>query len=116
MANLILELDEYPDKEFVLRVSPVSGRDYWSLVEMQVPWTGAGFAALATALEPFVVSWPLDEPIADADPNLLVALRQLWAKGVRDVPLPLPVRRSDGTPSRPDPSPSPSAEPSSATE
>jgi len=115
MANLILELDEYPDKEFVLRVSPVSGKDYWALVEMNVPWTSAGLAALAAALEPFVVSWPLDEPLADADPNLLVALRQLWAKGVREVPLPLPVRRSAGTPSSEDPSPPPSAEPSSAT-
>ena len=115
MANLILELDEYPEKEFVLRISPVSGKDYWALAEMQVPWTSKGFAALATALEPYVVTWPLDEPLADADPNLLVALRALWAKGVREVPLPLPLRRSVGTPSN-ETSPSSSTEPSSVTE
>lgn len=115
MANLILELDEYPDAEFVLRISPVSGRDYWALAEMEVAWTREGLTALAAALEPFVVSWPLDEPLAEADPNLLVALRLLWAKGVREVPLPLPLRRSVGTPSKPDPSPPPSVEPSSPT-
>lgn len=116
MANLILELDEYPEREFVFRISPVSGKDYWALVEMKVEWTSVGLAALAAALEPFVVTWPLDDPPAESDPNLLVALRQLWALGVRDVPLPLPLRRSVGTPSNQDPSLPRSPEPSSATE
>ena len=116
MANLILELDEYPDKEFVLRIAPVSGRDYWNLVEMNVQWTREGIAALASALEPYIVTWPLDELPADADPNVLLALRNTWAVEVRSVPLPLPQRRSAGTPSSEDPSPPPSPEPSSPTE
>lgn len=116
MANLILELDDYPEREFVLRVSPVAGKDYWALLEMDVAWSREGMATLASALQPFVVGWPLDVPLAEADPNLLVALRSLWANGVRSVPLPLPVRRSVGTPSSVVPSPSPSTEPTSPTE
>lgn len=116
MANLILELDEYPDREFVLRVQPVAGKDYWNVVELSVPWSRDGFAALAAALAPFVVAWPLEEPITDADPNLLLGLRNAWAMAVREVPLPLVLRRSVGTPSSADQSPPPSAEPSSPTE
>ena len=115
MANLYLTLDEYPDKEFVLRISPVSGRDYWNLVEMNVQWTRDGIAALAAAFEPYIVTWPLDEPPIDVDPNVLLALRNIWAVEVRSVPLPLPQRRSDGTPSSVT-SPPPSPEPSSPTE
>lgn len=115
MANLYLTLDEYPDKEFVLRISPVSGRDYWNLVELNVQWTRDGIAALAEQLAPYIVTWPLDEPPADVDPNVLLALRNTWAMEVRSVPLPLPQRRSDGTPSNAT-SPSPSHGPSSPTE
>lgn len=116
MANLILELDEYPEREFVLRISPVSGKAYWDLVGLEVPWTRDGVATLAAALEPFVVAWPLDEPMAEADPNLVIALREHWARGVREVPLPLPLRRSVGTPSSEVPNQAPSPAPSSPTE
>ena len=103
---------QYPDTgEFELLVSPVSLDDY-ERVSVAVSAAVAHFRpetlrALADVLTLVAKPTRDGEAVAfgDQDPNVIVALGLQWLKGVRDVPLPLPVRPSDITPSEATPAP-----------
>jgi hypothetical protein len=123
MKTLTIEFEEFPGETVEVRISPVPVMDFF-----KVQNAGRGlrvaeesFTELATAFAPFVESWTFPEPLGvegllARDYNWFIAVVNLWIKGVRDVPLPLPLTSSSGEPLEdPTTSPESSPEPSSST-
>jgi hypothetical protein len=114
MKTAILEFEEYPGETITVRLSPISLDDYEKVVTL---WGRAFTRMLPKPLRTLyaawcplaLVEWTFPEP-ADAkgigarDANLGMAIVRRWIEEVRDVPLPLPARSSDGAASE-DPSP-----------
>ncbi len=119
MRTAILEFEEYPDEEIVVRIAPVSVDAFFEVTEKvnTLHWDPAEMAALSEAFAPFLVSWTFETPLGlfAHDMTLGLGIVRNWAKAVRDVPLPLPVTPFDGTPSEAE-SPNGSDEPSSLNE
>jgi hypothetical protein len=103
---LIIEFEDYPGHEVETILTPVPVAAYLEVNAQlrNLRMNPESFRALFDAFAPFLVRWTFDEP-ADADGlmqmdyNLAIAIVNQWSGGVRDVPLPLPRRPSDGTPS-----------------
>lgn len=119
----VIEFEEYPDEWVRVRLSGVSMRTYEAVVdtynEAVLRYMPDQLRALRSAVLPVIDSWSFPEPVgedglAERDPNWLMAVGKEWVKAVRNVPLPLPRRSSDGEPSE-DQSPSTSTEPTSTT-
>ncbi len=119
MRTAILEFEEYPDEEIVVRIAPVSVDAFFEVTEKvnTLHWDPAEMAALSEAFAPFLVSWTFETTLGlfTHDMALGLGIVRNWAKAVRDVPLPLPVTPFDGTPSEAE-SPTGSDEPSSSNE
>jgi len=96
MDTLTVEFEQYPDAEFVLRLSPVPMTTYWDIGEYKADWSREAFTGLIALMEPLVVSTPV--PLAEVDPNILIALRNHWLTEVATLPLPLPRTSSDTAP------------------
>ena len=110
---------KYPDGEYTFNVA-VSLDEFeaiWDLFDAALrQYNPTNLRALANRWAP-IAGLQRDEELVDIgslDPNLLLSLVREWIRGVRDVPLPLPVRSSDGDTSA-DPSPEPSSDTSSGT-
>lgn len=104
----VVEFDDYPEDWIRVRISGVSVRVFEHVVDAGnkagVTSRPTDFRALADVFAPFVESWsfpeePSAETLLDRDMNLLLATVKAWVTGVREVPLPLPRRPSDTTPS-----------------
>jgi hypothetical protein len=107
-TEAILEFEDYPDHEIVVQISPVPVRSYFEIVTplRTLRHSAESFQALFEKFEPYLVRWTFEQPataegLMDVDFKLSIAIIQQWSKGVRDVPLPLPLSASDGTPSEP---------------
>lgn len=119
MSELVLAFEEYPDDEIVTRLSPVSIRTYFGVVDAygSGEWDGlAEIEAMYAAFAPALIRWTFEPPataegLAEIDAKLSFAIVRRWMDAVRQVPPPLLVRSSDTTPSE-DPSPENSNEPS----
>lgn len=104
----LIELDEYPDEWIRVRLSGASVRQYNDVVnaynEAVLSWMPEPVDAMCIKFAPFLVEWSYPEPcdldgLRDRDINVTFATVKAWVKGVRDVPLPLPRKSSDGEPS-----------------
>lgn len=122
MKTLTIEFEEFPGETVEVRISPVPVMDFFKVQNAGRALRVAeeSFTDLATVFAPFVESWSFPEPVGvegllARDYNWFIAVVNLWIKGVRDVPLPLPLTSSDGEPSEDPTSPESSAEPSSST-
>lgn len=119
MRTAIIEFEEYPGDEIVVCISPVPVAAFFDVSEKAntLRWDPVEFKALGEAFAPFLVSWTFDAPldVFGHDLTLGVGIIREWAKAVRDVPLPLPVKPSDGELSEAT-SPTDSNEPSSSNE
>lgn len=106
----VIEFEEYPDEWFRVRVNGVSVREFDAAIETYnesaVRFMPGPIEKLCDLFAPFLESWSRDgDPdVRELDVNLLLALVREWVNGVRNVPLPLPRRSSDGEPSE-DPTP-----------
>jgi hypothetical protein len=111
----VIEFEEYGDDWVRVRLSGISMATYEAVVDA----TSAAYRrfmpeelrALRDVFAPLVDSWSFPEPVgveglAERDPNWMLAVVREWASGVRNVPLPLPRRSSDGDTSV-DPNPEP---------
>jgi len=102
--TLTLVFDEYPDEEIVLRTAPVPMSDYLAIAGLwdESRRKGGDLIGLMRRFgDVALVSWTFPEPATGEgmmarDLNLGIALVAHWMKGVRDVPLPLPVPSSAG--------------------
>lgn len=121
MKTATLEFEEYPGEEVVVRLSGIPVREFIALNEqwLALKWDADELEAISTAFAPYLLSWTLDTPISEGvfghHLGLGIGIIREWIKAVRDVPLPLSPRSSDGTPSE-DRSPTSSPEPPSSTE
>ena len=103
----VIEFDEYPDEWVRVRLD-ISVREFGVLVDTYnqaaLRYMPEPIATLCDTFGPFLVEWSFPET-ADAEGlrernvNLLLSLARSTIEGVRDVPLPLPRRSSDGEPS-----------------
>lgn len=119
----VIEFEEYPDVEVRVRLTGASVRAYNAVIEAfneaMMRWMPEPIEKLCDVIAPFLDSWSFPEP-ADADglrerePAFVFAIARAWVREVRDVPLPLPRKSSDGDTSE-DPSPESSPTPSSTT-
>lgn len=111
----VVEFGEYPGLEVTVRLSPVPMGLYFDILS-RLQAIGSDMLAMREVCELFaplgLVKWNLPEP-ADADGlaaqpfELAFGIVVQWTKAVAEVPLPLPVRSSDGVPSEgPETSPS----------
>lgn len=112
MNTARISFDEEPD-EYVVRLSPVSLRDYGAIIELYTAALSESWPEsllpLYAKFAPLIAEWSFPERITakaleSRDPNTMLALVREWASGVRRAPLPLPRRSSDTAPSE-DPSP-----------
>lgn len=117
MDTAVLEFEEFPDHEIVVRLN-VPLREYEAMLEAWVAASTmhpARLRELAERFAPYLVRWTFPEPVGldgllEREPVLIFAIVRGWVRGVRDVPLPLPRRSSDGDTSE-DPTTSPPASP-----
>ena len=114
-THAVLEFEEYPDDEVRVRITGVSVRDFGAIVDAFNEALGRfmpePIGKLCDLFAPYLDSWTFDEPadadgLRERDVNLLFAIVREWVTGVRQVPLPLRLRSSDGEPSE-DPTTSP---------
>ena len=119
----VIEFDEYPDEWVRVRLTGASVRLYNAVVETfnesVVRWMPEPIERLCDAIAPFLDSWSYPETadgegLRERDPPFVFAVARAWVREVRDVPLPLPRKSSDGEASE-DPSPESSTTPSSTT-
>jgi hypothetical protein len=123
MKTLTIEFEEFPSETVEVRISPVPVVDFFKVqtAGRSLRVAEESFTDLATVFAPFVEAWSFPEPVGvegllARDYNWFIAVVNLWIKGVRDVPLPLPLTSSDGELSADQTtSPESSAEPSSST-
>lgn len=111
----VIEFEDYPDEWTRVRLDGPF-REYRVIYDAGVAATRQmspeNFEALCAALAPKLVEWSYSEScdatgLTERDPNWIIALAREWVMGVRDVPLPLRARSSDGEPSEDQESPSP---------
>lgn len=104
----VIEFEDYPDEWTRVRLGGVSVREFGDVIEKfneaVVRYMPEPIAALCEAFGPFIDSWsypeePGAEGLREREPGLVFAIVRSWVRGVRDVPLPLPRRSSDGDPS-----------------
>lgn len=100
-----LEFEEYPDEWVRVRVSGVSVRDFGKVIAAYNDAAGRfmpePIETLCDTFAPYLDSWSFPEPadadgLRERDVNLLLAIVREWVAGVRQVPLPLRQRSSDG--------------------
>lgn len=115
MDTARLEFGEYPDDWVVVRISGVSVREFGRVIgafnDAALRFMPEPVEALCDTFAPYLDSWSFPEPadaegLRDRDVNLLLAIVREWVTGVRQVPLPLPLRSSAGEQSE-DPTTSP---------
>ena len=99
MKTLGIRFEEAPDDEYVVRISPVPTSDLLAIIDLlaKLNLTRESVDALADAFRPYVVSGADD--LLALDFNVFYGIVNGWVSGVRDAPLPLPLRSSDGGPS-----------------
>lgn len=103
-----VEFDEYPDKAFVVRLSPVSMDDWLDIDARLMAFRGR--EELLELVDRFCavafVGWENsdEEPSAANlrrfDPNVILSLIRQWSKAIAEAPLPLPRRPGSGGPSK----------------
>jgi len=101
---------EYPGEEIVVRLAPVPMRLFFEI--MAEHGTASTVGQWTELFRKFIdagllVSWTFPEPcdlsgFLERDIKLGQAIIGQWIEGVRNVPLPLPVSASGGTPSTPE--------------
>lgn len=124
----VIEFEEYPDEWVRVRLTGASVRLYNAIIEAfneaVVRWMPEPIEKLCDAIAPFLDSWSYPEAadgdgLRERDPAFVFAIARAWVREVRDVPLPLPRKSSDGAPSEDQtadsPAPQPSPTPSSTT-
>jgi hypothetical protein len=95
----------FEDGDFTFRVSPISLDDYERVSDLleAAHRRFRGGKAVRAFVEGFVpVAAPARddvpltvEDVGKLDPSLILALGRQWDEGVRNVPIPLPLRSSD---------------------
>lgn len=111
MKTAILEFEEFPDNEVHVRVSGVPLASFLDIRDKMsvLRYDEAEFTALAEAMQPYLVSWTFEEPIEGGvfahHVGLGIGIVREWITAVRDVPLPLSRKSTDGTPSEDSPEP-----------
>ena len=103
-----IEFDEYPDKVFVVRLSPVAMDDWLDIDSRLMSFRGRDelLELVDRFCEVAFMGWENsdEEPSAAnlrrLDPNVILALVRQWSKAIAEAPLPLPRRPGSGGPSK----------------
>ena len=106
MKTLTIEFDEFPDQSVTVQIQPVPMLVFLDVIDKMANMTldVAPFEALAQQFVPFIESWTFPEPVSiqgllSLDFGMVIAVVNAWIEGVRDVPRPLPLTSTAGTPS-----------------
>lgn len=108
MKTAIIEFDEYPDKGFIVRLSPVPMDDWLDIDARLIAFKGTEqfIEMLERFCEVAFLGWensddaPTVANLRRTDFNVLLALIREWSKAIAEAPVPLPVRSASGGPSK----------------